>query len=150
MDKVYAYAIALGAIIFASFMGGYKTGEWRQGAADSAKVTQAQTDLAQNAKDVAQAEKDGRAAAAAIYEAEIKDLKDRAQFSDDLANQLRDDNTKLNAKLYAAQKAVEAAKHDPDAKAFLATPVPAALRNGVRDALATPTNGGSVPSVAGH
>lgn len=146
--KVWAYVIVTGVAVGASALGGYKVGEWKQASADDDKVTTATNALAKNAKDVAEVEKRARADAAAEYESEIKNLKDRAAWAEQLDNDLRDTNTKLAGKLYDAQQAIAKARKSPSTDALLATPLPADLRDGVRDAINSPRN--DVPGDADH
>ena len=138
--KVWAYVIVTGVAVGASALGGYKVGEWKQASADETKVTDATNALAKNAKDVAEAEKRARADAAAEYESQIKQLKDRATWAEQLDADLQKTNTTLAGKLYDAQQAVAKARRAPSTDALLSTPLPADLRDGVRDAINGPRN----------
>lgn len=145
---VWVYGIIAVAALGASSLGGYKVGEWKQASADHDDVKTAQDALTQNAVDVAAAEKAARAETASIYEKEIKDLKDRATFAETLDKNLQDTNSALATKLYNAQQAVRTASHAPTTQKLLDTPIPADLRDSVRNAI--DGNQAGVPSSADH
>ena len=133
--KVWVYGIVAVAALGAASVGGYKIGEWKQATADHDDVKAAQDALTQNAQNVAEAEKRARADAATIYEKEIKELKAKNEWANQLDADLQKTNQTLTTKLYNAQKAVEAARHVPTTQALLDTPLPADLRDSVRNAI---------------
>lgn len=146
--KVWVYGIVAVAALGASSLGGYKVGEWKQASADHDDVKTAQDALTQNAVDVAAAEKAARAETAAIYEKEIKDLKAKNEWANQLDADLQKTNATLATKLYNAQQAVRTASHVPTTQALLDTPLPADLRDSVRNAING--NQAGVPSGADH